>query len=173
MPRNVEIKAKLVEIAPVLERARALTERGPETIRQDDTFFACERGRLKLRAFEDGSGELIFYARADRAGPKESFYLISKTTEPDALRATLTAACGITGRVQKERVLLLIGRTRVHLDQVVGLGEFLELEVVLHDGEEVASGEREAHSLLEALGVRREQLIETAYVDLLRANGKA
>ena len=33
------------------------------------------------------------------------------------------------------RTLLMAGRTRIHLDVVAGLGHFLELEVVLRDGE--------------------------------------
>ena len=71
------------------------------------------------------------------------------------------------GRVKKRRTLFLVGRTRIHLDAVQGLGEFLELEVVLASDEQVESGVEEAHRLLERLGVQQSQLIDVAYVDLL------
>lgn len=169
MPRNVEIKARIGDLAALELRVAALAEQGPTPIAQDDTFFRCEGGRLKLRALSDTAGELIFYQRADERGPKESFYLIAATTTPDALRALLTHAHGAIGRVRKQRTLYLVGRTRVHLDAVEELGDFLELEVVLADGEAPASGITEAHRLLAQLGIAPDQLVATAYVDLLAA----
>ncbi|CAG2149262.1 class IV adenylate cyclase [Cupriavidus numazuensis] len=169
MARNVEIKARLDSIGAIEPRVAALADSGPERIEQDDTFFPCANGRLKLRAFGPDRGQLIFYARSDQAGPKESFYILSPTASPDTLRAALTAAQGEAGRVRKVRTLYLVGRTRVHLDRVEGLGDFLELEVVLADDESVAAGVAEAHGLLERLGVETGALIEGAYVDLLRA----
>ncbi len=173
MPRNIEIKAHINSVESLLPLAAPLSDHGPEQILQDDTFFACPNGRLKLRAFPSGEGQLIFYARADQAGPKESRYIISPTTSPDTLRAALTAAWGESGRVRKARTLFLVGRTRVHLDRVEGLGDFLELEVVLADDEPAQAGVDEAHALLAKLGVTAGQLIETAYVDLLRARTAA
>jgi predicted adenylyl cyclase CyaB len=122
---------------------------------------------LKLRAFSPASGELIFYRRNDLAGPKESFYLISPTTSPDILRESLSLAYGQAGRVRKKRTLFLVGRTRIHLDRVEVLGDFLELEVVLKDGEGAERGEVIAEDLMEKLGILPDQLIEGAYVDLL------
>ena len=65
MARNVEIKARVESLAAIEPLAAALSGQEPVFIDQDDTFFACANGRLKLRAFADGSGELIFYQRAD------------------------------------------------------------------------------------------------------------
>lgn len=169
MPRNIEIKAHIASLDALVPLVAPLADHGPELILQDDTFFACPNGRLKLRAFPSGEGQLIFYARADQAGPKESHYIISPAAEPDTLRAALAAAWGENGRVRKARTLFLVGRTRVHLDRVEGLGDFLELEVVLADGEPAEAGVAEAHALLGKLGVAQGQLIATAYVDLLRA----
>lgn len=172
MPRNVEIKARLDgprALAELAARARALGVEGPREIVQDDTFFRCDNGRLKLRVFADGAGELIFYRRADAAGPKESFYVLAPVADGAALRDALTLAYGQAGRVRKRRELWLAGRTRVHLDDVEGLGAFLELEVVLRDGETTAAGEAEARALLAVLGIAPAQLVEGAYVDLLAA----
>lgn len=168
MPRNVEIKARIGDIAALTARVAAIATDGPQEIVQDDTFFACAHGRLKLRAFAHDDGQLIFYRRADAAGPTESFYVLSPTTSPDRLRDTLAHACGVTGRVRKRRTLYLVGRTRVHLDEVEGLGDFLELEVVLRDDEATGDGVAEAHALLERLGIERSALVERAYVDLLQ-----
>lgn len=167
MARNVEIKARIESIRSIFPRAAALAGNGPVEIIQDDTFFACKNGRLKLRAFSPEQGELIFYRRANQRGPKESFYLVSPTTSPDALREILSLACGQVGRVRKNRILFLAGRTRIHLDRVEGLGEFLELEVVLADGEPAETGEAIAQDLMEKLGILPDQLIEGAYIDLL------
>ena len=171
MARNVEIKARVDSIEALLPRARACAGSDPVAIAQDDTFFACPTGRLKLRAFADGRGELIAYARPDAAGPKTSDYMIAPVADPDALRATLARALGVSGRVVKLRLLLLVGRTRVHLDRVEGLGDFLELEVVLHDGESADDGVAVAHAMMRELQVESGRLVSGAYVDLLREAG--
>lgn len=171
MPRNVEIKARLDNFSAVAAKAAALADHGPIAIAQDDTFFHCDNGRLKLRVFSELEGELIFYRRTDRQGPKESFYVRSPTASPASLREALTLAHGEIGRVIKDRTLYLVGRTRIHLDKVQGLGDFLELEVVLEDGEPLEAGVREAHQLMANLGIAPSQLVGGAYVDLL-TNGQ-
>jgi hypothetical protein len=93
------------------------------------------------------------------------------TAEPDRLRDALAAACGVVGVVRKRRTVRLVGRTRVHLDTVEGLGGFVELEVVLEDGEVPEHGVAEARRLMAALGIGEHQLVRGAYVDLLPAGG--
>jgi predicted adenylyl cyclase CyaB len=167
MARNVEIKARIPDLGIMAAKVAAIATEGPIEIAQDDTFFPCAAGRLKLRQFSANSAELIFYRRADLDGPKESFYLLSPTASPDTLRESLAAAYGVVGRVHKQRTLYLVGRTRVHLDRVDGLGDFVELEVVLSDGENADDGLSEAHALMRTLGINAAQLIDVAYVDLL------
>jgi predicted adenylyl cyclase CyaB len=168
--RNVEIKAQITSVEALLPKVKAVADQGPFEIRQDDTYFACNAGRLKLRMFSKGEGELIYYRRADQQAPKESFYLRSPTTAPEVLRESLTLAYGQTGHVEKHRTLFLAGRTRIHLDRVSGLGHFLELEVVLEEHEPSEVGVREARELLVGLGVEQSQLIEGGYFDLLKGN---
>ena len=169
MARNIEIKARVADLDALAARVCAIADSGPVAIPQDDTFFRCAEGRLKLRVFDDGRGELIFYRRADHGGPKESFYVISRTESPDSLREILALANGQEGRVVKHRTLFLVGRTRVHLDRVQGLGDYMELEVVLADGDVLQDGVREAHELMARLNVSSGDLVEGAYHDLLRA----
>lgn len=167
MARNIEIKARIESVESLQSVVAKIADEGPIEIHQDDTFFACPNGRLKLRAFSEHDGQLIFYQRPDGAGPKESFYVISPTASPDSIRQVLSLAYGEIGRVRKHRTLFLAGRTRIHLDKVDELGDFLELEVVLADGEPNEAGVSVAHELLEKLGISPHQLIEEAYVDLL------
>jgi predicted adenylyl cyclase CyaB len=175
MARNVEIKARIDSVERLARIAATLADQGPVEIAQDDTFFRCSDSadRLKLRSFAPERAELIFYRRANSSGPKESFYLITPCSTPDALRESLTLACGQAGRVRKQRRLFIVGRTRVHLDRVEGLGEFLELEVVLAQGEPAEAGIAEAHALMAQLGVDAGQLVQGAYVDLLNARSAA
>ena len=128
-------------------------------------------GRLKLRAFGDGTGELIAYERPDAAGPTLSHYRRTPTTAPAALQVTLAEALGTVGRVVKRRTLYRVGRTRVHVDAVAGIGDFMELEVVLAEGDTAADGEREAEALMAALGLADAPRIDCAYVDLLARPG--
>jgi predicted adenylyl cyclase CyaB len=168
MGRNVEIKAWVVDPHDLEARVAAVADRGPTPLVQDDTFFRCDTGRLKLRRFSDGTGELIFYRRPDHDGPKTSVYVISPAASPDTLLEALTLAYGQVGRVFKQRTLYLVGRTRVHLDRVERLGDLMELEVVLADGESEDAGVRDARALMARLGIAADQLVEGAYVDLLR-----
>ena len=170
MPANVEIKARIDSVEALLPLARALSDGDhPQLIHQDDTFFDAPHGRLKLRVFGDGSGELIHYHRPDADGPKVSDYVLAPVPEPESLREALSRACGLLGRVRKHRILLLVGATRIHLDRVEGLGDFLELEVVLSAGQAEAEGVAIAHALMARLQVSPAQWVRGAYLDLLRA----
>jgi predicted adenylyl cyclase CyaB len=168
MARNIEIKARVAQLDSLVAKVTPLATSGPEHIFQDDTFFECPQGRLKLRMFSTVAGELIFYRRANQTGPKESFYVRSPTASPESLREALTLAFGATGRVIKDRIVYMVGRTRVHLDTVQGLGMFMELEVVLQGEDTAEQGVQEAHALMQQLGVAQEHLEARAYVDLLR-----
>lgn len=166
MPRNIEIKARIASVEALLPRAQALAGGAPELIVQDDSFFTVPHGRLKLREFADGGAELIHYHRADSAAAKASDYVRVPVPDAAALRETLARACGLQGRVRKQRWLLLAGATRIHLDRVEGLGDFMELEVVLQDGQSDAEGAAVAEALMCALGLADAQRLCGAYLDL-------
>ncbi|WAR03458.1 hypothetical protein MAR_010016, partial [Mya arenaria] len=155
MPSNVEIKARVADVERLKLAARELSGADPVLIRQEDIFF------------NDQKSQLIFYERSDQTGPKFSDYCISQTDEPESLQATLVRALGMKGVVQKERLLYMVGQTRVHLDNVQDLGDFMELEVVMQEGQSMEEGEQIAARLMEQLGVARDQLISGAYMDLI------
>src|SRR3972149_5605825 len=135
MPANIEIKARARNFPDLRRRAEELSQVPPSLIPQEDTFFNVPEGRLKLRQLGHDHGQLVFYRRTDASGPKRSDYLLADTSDPSALKAALTAALGVRGVVRKTRFLYMVGQTRIHLDEVEGLGEFMELEVVLHPGQ--------------------------------------
>lgn len=173
MPRNIEIKARITSVDTLLQRAHALAGTQPVLIAQDDSFFVVPagRGRLKLRAFADGSGELIHYQRADGTAAKASDYVRVPVPDPAALREALARGCGLLGRVRKQRWLLISGQTRIHLDRVEGLGDFMELEVVLQAGQSDSDGQAIADALMQRLGLAGAERIAGAYMDLLLAAG--
>ena len=45
---------------------------------------------------------------------------------------TLSKALGVKGVVNKRRKLYMVGQTRIHVDHVEGLGDFMELEVIMY-----------------------------------------
>jgi predicted adenylyl cyclase CyaB len=167
MPANIEIKARARNFADLRRRAEALSDTPAQVIPQEDTFFHTARGRLKLRQLAPDHGQLVYYERTDASGPKRSDYIIAESSDPAALRAALTAALGVRGVVCKRRSLYLVGQTRVHLDEVEGLGEFMELEVVLRPDQSDAEGQAIAQDLMTRLDVQEEDLLEGAYMDLM------
>jgi adenylate cyclase len=167
MPANIEIKARIRNFADLRLRAEALSDTPAQVIPQEDTFFHTARGRLKLRQLAPERGQLVYYERTDASGPKRSEYILAETSEPSALKAVLTAALGVRGVIRKRRTLYMVGQTRVHLDEVEGLGEFMELEVVLRPEQSDAEGQAIAQDLMTRLGVLKEDLLEGAYMDLM------
>ncbi|KND61490.1 Adenylate cyclase [Candidatus Burkholderia verschuerenii] len=174
MARNIEIKARAHQFDQLRERAPALATDAPLVFRQQDFFYDVPTGRLKLRQFDDGTpSELIFYQRDDRDGPKVSYYTRSPVTNPEAMHSLLSQALSTRGIVSKERHVYIVGRTRIHLDRVDGLGDFIELEVLLAQDDDEAGGEQEAHDMFKQLGVETHDLVPLAYVDLLNPAAEA
>ena len=167
MAANVEIKARVSDPERLRAALEEITGGKGELLIQEDVFFRVPTGRLKLRIFDEKRGELIAYHRADQTGPRLSDYTIAPTTNPAALRSILENLLGVIGVVRKQRLLFLIGTTRAHLDRVEGLGDFLELEVVLQDGENADAGTIIAQRLMERLEIEEKCLIGRAYIDLL------
>ncbi|TRZ06471.1 hypothetical protein HGM15179_020637 [Zosterops borbonicus] len=159
MRRNVEVKARLRAREEALRVALRL--RGEPEVCSGTGHGAGQEGR----------GQLIFYERPDSAGPKLSQFSITPTADPEGLQSVLSQSLGVLGTVTKERLLLLLGQTRVHLDRVQGLGDFLELEVVLRPEQSEQDGRRVALELLGEFGIGEQDLISGAYLDLLLAQG--
>ena len=167
MASNIEVKARVDDFEALKARAESLSDEPLKIIPQEDIFFHIEKGRLKLRIQTPDLGYLIYYERPDQNGPKRSDYRLAETRDPEGFKAVLSLALGVRGVVRKTRYLYLAGQTRIHLDEVEGLGHFMELEVVMREGQSDAEGQVIAEDLMRRLGVRSDALIEGAYMDLI------
>jgi predicted adenylyl cyclase CyaB len=168
MPTNIEIKARVVDLGALEQAVATLGATGPEILVQEDTFFAAPRGRLKLRRLAPDRGELILYFRAEGTDPRPSDYTLAPTTDPGALLHILTATLPVLGVVRKTRRLYLASQTRIHLDEVEGLGSFMELEVVLRKDQTDNDGAAIARELMQRLGIARADLLDRTYLELLQ-----
>jgi len=169
--RNVELKARDPDPARTLERALALGAEDMGEIRQRDTYFAGARGRLKLREQETGGSplwdELIEYSRADSTDARTSTYLRVPVADAPTLRDALEAAYGTLVTVTKRRRLLRWEGVRIHLDEVDGLGSYLELEAVADPDSDLTAEHQKVERLRAELGIEDANLVATSYSDLL------
>jgi homotetrameric cytidine deaminase len=156
--RNLEIKARDPHPERTLNAAIDFGAADEGELTQRDTYFAGARGRLKLREQTPGETELIQYRRPDGDGPRVSEFRVVPAGAD--LREALDAALGTLAVVEKRRRLLAWEGVRIHLDDVDGLGTFIELEAP-EDGEQEAKLER----LREALQIG--EPIAGSYSDLL------
>lgn len=163
---NIEIKAHCEDIERAEENLNALGAGRAGTFNQKDTYFKVANGRLKLRQLGPDEGHLIYYKREDIPGPKRSDYEVAFTTDPEAMRDILTQLLGSWVEVDKCRQVWLWENVRIHLDEVKSLGRFVELEAVTEE-KGVAESHRRVETLMRALEIGREQLVEQSYGDLL------
>lgn len=170
MPVNVEIKAVVSDLAQLRKRVSKISGGPGKDSYQDDTFFCVPHGRLKLRISSTARPQLIYYHRPDLPSPKPSHYIISNIAQPSSMRAVLAESLGVIGQVRKHRTMFMIDNTRVHLDQVEGLGTYLEFEVMLSQSQSVDEGKQIALALMNKLGVDLATLVKGAYLDLLNSS---
>ncbi len=169
MPVNIEIKAHTNDFDGLRNKAEQLSDTPCQVIPQEDIFFNCPRGRIKLRQLSAQHGQLVYYERQDMSGPKHSDYHIFETTDPAGLKWILSQAYGVRGVIKKVRFLYMVGQTRIHLDEVEGLGQFVELEVVLRPEQSDADGQAIAEALMSKLDIEDQDLIASAYLDLIES----
>ena len=151
--RNVELKAVDPDPGRTLERAQELGAEDRGVIAQRDTYFRVREGRLKLREEEPGEAHLIAYARPDAADVRVSSYRVVPVPDPAGMIAALAETNGIDVVVAKRRRLLLWENVRIHLDEVEGLGSFVELEAVAEPDSDLARERRQVAQLREALRI--------------------
>jgi predicted adenylyl cyclase CyaB len=164
--RNLELKARCACLATARQAILQLDIRGADVQLQTDTFFQAPHGRLKLRVIAERKAELIWYDRPDSPGARTSTYHLVSVSDPAGLKAALAAAVGVRGVVRKRREIYLWQNVRIHLDDVEGLGTFVELEAVITTDAEAAQAPAQLRELSPLLGLREEDCLAAAYVDL-------
>ena len=167
MSANVEIKARMKNPDALHASLKRLTEEPPVRLQQEDVFFAVPKGRLKMRSDEDGHCELIYYRRKDEKGPVLSRYFRQQVLAPEETRRELEQRYGVKNVVKKLRELYRLRNARIHLDFVEDLGDFVEIEIVLDSPQGANRGKHAAKHLMRLLQIDTEDLVESAYDDLL------
>ncbi|MBK9275291.1 MAG: class IV adenylate cyclase [Flavobacteriales bacterium] len=151
MPVNVEGKFRLSNRKAIEEGLRGLScERHTQT----DYYVNYSGSKLKLREYEDGRCELIQYQRADVPTIKVSEYRIIPYASKDSFQAALknfTKNYGLKGVVKKTRELYTVENVRIHVDQVEGLGDFLEIETEVQTQDEPMGYFKQTEDVLKAL----------------------
>lgn len=164
---NVEIKAICNDLSFVRDYLIAHNAIFKGTDEQMDTYFNVNEGRLKLR---EGNIEnnLIFYIRNNQAGPKSSHFQLVKLEDAKGLKEVLERSCGIKMIVRKRREIYYIDNVKFHLDDVPGLGSFIEIEAgnILANKTEVELLDQ-CNFYLKEFGTKEEDLIAESYSDML------
>ena len=166
--RNLERKFRCPDLGAVRAALPALATRREGVQLQTDTYFHCRAGRLKLREIDGEPAVLIGYDRPDAAAAKLSAYHLVPVADAAALRAALTAALGTRGVVRKRREIHHWRNVRIHLDEVEGLGSFVEFEAVLPAQDDGTAAHPDLEMLRRALGLAGAEELAASYADLLR-----
>jgi len=164
MARNIEIKARVGDLAAARAVAVSLGARPHVVEVQTDRYYALDGGRrLKVRSIDGGRSELIDYRRPEASGVRASDYTVTPLAPGEGPSGEPVVT------VRKRREVLLIDNVRVHLDQVDGLGSFLELEAVVDAAHDDAACRRQVDRIMSALGLAENDLIRASYSELLGA----
>lgn len=163
--QNVEFKAELRDIALARAICKSLQATWVAHMEQKDTYYRVPTGRLKKRECVGEPVEYIHYERPNKALPKISQFTIY--TESQARERFGREALPVWLVVKKKRELFVLGHTRIHLDEVEGLGTFIELEAVVSPHHNVARCHESIAKLRSALQPALGEVIDCSYSDLL------
>lgn len=162
---NIEIKIRLRDFAAVRAKLKELGARPCGTLVQRDTYFSCPDGRLKLREFPGKPAQLIHYRRPETRASRLSSFHILRIDQPRPFAAFMGRVMPVLVVVSKKRVLYYVESARIHLDEVSGLGRFLEIE------SEVKKSRPAARALMARLmrefGINSRDCLRKSYSDLL------
>lgn len=165
MPRrNIELKARDPDPDRSLQVSLEIGASDKGWLYQTDTYFRVPHGRLKLR--EEGAiAQLISYERANETVARESRYRLVPVGDPAGLKDALSDALGVLVVVEKSRRLLLWQGVRIHLDEVRGLGSFIEIEAVADSASDLSAEHHRAGQLQDALAITPDRIVAFSYSD--------
>ena len=165
--RNLERKVRHADLEAARAALQAMGARHEGVQHQTDTYFHARAGRLKLRQIEGQEAVLIWYDRPEDAEVRTSRYYLVPVPDPALLLTALAGALGLRGEVRKRRDVWHWHNVRVHLDEVEGLGTFVEFEAVLAPGEAEAVSQERLKELSARLALRPEDTLRASYAELL------
>ena len=168
---NVELKARLPDLAQARAVARRLATRPAQELSQRDTYFHCDTGRFKLRQIDGEQAQLIWYQRASQQQATSSHYMLVEIPRPEGMMKLLAATLGIRAVVEKQREVYFYQNVRIHLDQVQLLGTFLEFEAVLEHADQIPQGHQQLDFLRRQFSIEDKDLLEGSYGEMLEQHG--
>jgi predicted adenylyl cyclase CyaB len=163
--QNIEFKAELRDVEAARRQCAVLGARRLGILKQTDTYYKLTDGRLKRRQAPGEPTEWVFYHRLDRARPKMCNYSI--LTDEQARRQWGSQSLREWLKVIKMRELWMLDRLRIHLDDVLDLGWFFELEAVVSRDFDVKQAHAEIDRLRQAFWPMLGEAIGTSYSDLM------
>jgi predicted adenylyl cyclase CyaB len=165
----VELKARLNDFEEVKRRLSLLGAQYVGSFHQVDTYFKVPQGRLKIRETEkQDNADIVFYERPNTPKIKKSHVLLFQAQPPPAAKELLTKFFATRVVVDKIREIYILGKTRIHLDQVAQLGTFIEFELsTTNEEKEIENSRSLLVGLCAKLDVRKEDLEALSYSDLM------
>lgn len=166
MAKNLEIKVKVNSLAEIENILLSLKLKRKEILNQKDIYYKIGEGRLKLRV-ENGDERLIRYNRAEMDGEERfSHYELLEISSSNG-EHFFGQLYEILTEVEKRRILYIYNNTRIHLDSVKNLGEFVELETVVTG--ELKTARKEFELVVEMLNLTKYPELRNSYSDLMLA----
>lgn len=167
--KNIELKVKTDNFNQIKKLLHKIKAKFKGNLTQKDTYYNCEEGRLKTREINHETFQLIYYERPNFTKSKISNYKIKEIDQKELKeqKTCLTKTKGIKTIVNKRRELWIYKNTRIHLDKVKGLGEYLELETIIKNHKDLQQLETEHRQIINLLGLNSYSKIDKSYSDLL------
>ena len=172
MSSNIEFKAKLNNRNLAENIIAKYSQASPEILKQQDIFYNFKPGRLKMRTVNSSESELIFYIRHNITGIKISKFNRIKLKNPRLVNSVLSKLMGKIGEVKKIRTLYLKENIRFHLDEVIGLGNFIEVEYILPKNERRELAEKKVDDIIKILKIKKKDFIDVSYMDMINKSKK-
>jgi len=162
MPINLELKIKVDNHRKIISRLIKAGAQNKGILKQKDIYYKVKSGLLKLR-IQESAYVLIKYLR-DEKGKRFSNYelMILQGKNPEKY---LAGIFDVEAVVEKNRKLFLFENTRIHLDDIKGLGKFLELETLLISTKNDAH--RRFNEVVKMLNLDLTKQIKASYKNLM------
>jgi len=166
--KNIELK---ISLPNNINMSKALKEIGAKhkgKLFQVDTYFCCSKGRLKTREINNKKFEIIFYQRPNKKASKVSNYQIINLdkSQLEEIKHLFKNIFGEKTVVKKRRDLWIYKNTRIHLDKVLGLGAFLELETVVNKIT-INKAREENNEIINLLRINNFKKLSKSYSDMI------
>jgi adenylate cyclase, class 2 len=165
---NIELKARCSDPDHIRKVLQGYNARHIGTDFQEDVYFNVQHGRLKLRT-GNIENNLIYYQRPDTASVKQSDFQLVEVSDHEGLKQVLSKSLGVFKVIRKKREIYFIDNVKFHIDEVQGLGSFVEIEAGnLTADKTVEELQVQCNFYKEKLGIQEKDLIDQSYSDLLK-----